>query len=451
MSRFKISGNWYVSEWGGDNANAGTDPNLPKRTIANVPNTNGIVVIGSGVYKENNFGGATKTIIGDGTVIIDGLGGNLGLSNQSQWKNIWFKNVQNLGHSAANGGNENNIYENVSLHNSPGNLFFSYRSIFLPSTIKLATLSSTQLYNCIVLEQIIMPSVNNNTWSGSFISKNVIWNVSPTETFFNVALFSHGCVNGIISRNGLNYEAKRLFDGSNRPDADPNILDIIDVYPNFYNNGNFACVDPEFLDLHNKIVKPTSPLLRRSANGFFIGGVRAGKIIELTDPNFQFAYTRIDTTNPNSVSVQSGQLDGEIRITGRISDSVVSSRLLVLKTLLNFLRTQTAPTAENNNVPDAVKQLGLLATEIDRPRRLTYWMRTSLDPNANQGSPIEIWDNDGGPAGAWLLMEVNTEPRKVFANGLILGNGDPRGGGQIGSAFNFRSIDLRIVLDQNRI
>jgi hypothetical protein len=50
MNEFKIIGNLYVSEWNGNNANAGNDPTAPKKTISGVPNTGDNVILGSGFY-----------------------------------------------------------------------------------------------------------------------------------------------------------------------------------------------------------------------------------------------------------------------------------------------------------------------------------------------------------------------------------------------------------------
>ncbi|MFN3758428.1 MAG: hypothetical protein ACK4SF_04355 [Algoriphagus aquaeductus] len=445
--RFKLSGNWYVSEWGGNNANAGTDPLLPKATIANVPNSNGVVVIGAGVYKENAFGSAIKTMQGDGLVIIDGLGGSLGLANTSVWKNIWIKNASNLGHLLNASANTDNIYENVAAVTAQNNFFAASRSIFLPSTVKLTNGFITTI-SCIILEQFNM-SQTSNVWTGCFIAKNITWVVSATETFA-AGNFDNACINGKISRNGILYESKKLWDGSARPDADPGILDIIDVFPNFYARGNFACVDPEFLDLFSKIVKPTSPLLKRSHGGYFVGAVRPGKFVPITDPAFQVTFTRMNTSNPDSAVVSAGQNDGTVRMTGRISESLVSSRFLGVRSILQFWKGAAGGTGENNNVPDAVKLLGLLPAEIDRPRRLTYLMRTSLDPNANQSSPDSIWDNNGATAGQYLLFEINTAPAHVGSPSGTLGNGDPRATGGAESPFNFRSVDIIFLLDNDR-
>lgn len=451
MARFKVSGNLYVSQWGGLNANAGTDPNLPKETIASGASVAGtVLVIGAGVYKENNFGAVAKNMIGDGKVIIDGLNGNLGMNNTTSWKNIWFKNITSLGHTNSANFNTDNIYENVLGHNSPGNTWRCDRCIIAPSSGTLTTISSSIFQSCIIIGAINLPAVTNNVWSGSFISKNVIFTVLATETFA-IANFRDACVNGKISRNGILYELKQNWDGSARADADAGVLDLITVYPNVYVNGNFACVDPEFVDIYSKTVLPTSPLLKRAFGGYYVGAVRAAQIIRLDNPNFEFAYTGIDTTNPLAVATSAGQPYGQIRITGKISDFPSTFSVFSLRTILSFWKGAAGGTVENNNVPDAVRLLGLAAGDIDKPRRLTYLMRTSLSTAANQASADAIWDNDGaGVAGDYLLMEDGTIPTHAAFGGSVYGNGDPRAIGAPLSAFNFCSIDVIVILDQER-
>jgi hypothetical protein len=453
MSRFKIPGNAYASEWGGNNANAGTDPTLPKLTIAGLSALGGVNVIGSGVYRENNFGGLAKTMQGDGRVIIDGLNGSLGLAGGSVWKNIWFKNVSSLGHSNAQNANVDNIYENVQGHLSPNNTFAANRSIFLPSANPLNTVGlGATVYNCIVLNPIVITNtIYSLGWSGAFFSKNVILPTGNTETFAAANNFDNACINGQISRNGILYESKRNWDGSVRTDADAGVLDIITVFPAFYTRGNFSCLDPEFLDIYSKTVKPTSPLLKRAFLGFFIGAVKPATIFRLDNTDFQFVYTNMNTANPLAVSTLAGQAFGQIRMTGKVSITPITFGVLSLRTILAFWKGAAAGTAENNNVPDAVRLLGLPAGSIDKPRRLTYFMRTSLNPNANQASLDSAWDNDGAGAGTYLLHEDSTVPQHAPFGGTVYGNGDPRAIGSPLSNFNLCAVDIIVVLDQQRV
>jgi hypothetical protein len=449
--RFKNSGIYYISEWGGNDANAGTDPLLPRATLTALPGVSGTVVIGAGVYKGSVGGGLVRTLQGDGgMVILDGLGGNISVSNTSIFRNLWLRNFASVSHGAAAPGSYDNIYENIVITAAPGNSPFFYRSIFLPHATPTTSPAFQGYWNCIILNGINSTSSLNHRIVASYVAKNITVPFTPGHTF-PASTFDNNCFNGKISISGIVYELKQLFDGSARPDADPGILDLVTVFPAVYTRGNFACVDPEFLDLFSKVVKPTSPLLKRSSDGYFIGAVRPGKFIPITDPSFQVTFTRMNTGNPDSAVVSAGQNDGTVRMTGKISESLVSSRYLGVRSILQFWKGAAGGTSENNNVPDAVKLLGLLPAEIDRPRRLTYLMRTSLDPNANQSSPDSIWDNDGATSGQYLLFEINTAPAHIGSPSGTRGNGDPRATGGVESPFNFRSVDIIFLLDNARV
>lgn len=451
MARFKVSGNYYVSQWGGNDANAGTDPDLPKASIASSPNVVGVHVIGSGVYKGNTLTTVSKAFIGDGRVIIDGLGGNLsGSNNGCSWKNIWLRNCSNISQTNIPESTTDCIFEQILGNASPGNAPSVSRCVFLPSANPWTSPGGFSLFNCLIFNQINVVVTTNAGINGSFIAKNVI--TTWTATYVpGTAAFDNNCVNGIISRNGINYELKQLSDGSARPDADGSILDIVTVFPAVYTRGNFACVDPEFIDIYSKTVLPTSPLLKRTSGGYFIGAVRPAQIVRLDDAGFQFTYTNINLTNPLAVGTNIGQPYGRVRITGKLSDTPTSFGKFSLRTVLAFNKNDAGGSVGNNNVPDAVRLLGLLPGNIDKPRRLTYLMRTSLSTTASQASPDSVWDNDGALVGDYLLHEDNTVPQHAPFGGNIYGNGDPRGIGATLSNFNFCSVDIIVILDQERV
>lgn len=440
--RFKKLGVFYISEWGGSSGNPGT-AELPFATLANVTANNQNTVIGTGVYDGSSA--TAKKWFGDGLVIIRA---NPNLQTHT------------------------NYYENCYLKNGTGTQLIgtTFLDCILENFTNISSGSNCIIERCIIKDNFVITLGVNHAWSrvhnsiilcdlggytnfqfqGNYVAKNV-------KVMMNGFADSNGnCINGkIIQRStGLLFEIKTYWDGTPRPDADPEVGDITSIDSTFLTTRqNFACREEEvgFIDVLNKIVSPDSKLLRNSYMGPFVGAVRPGKLISLDDNNFQVSFTRIDTSNPLSVRVASGQLDGEIRITGKISDSIVSSTFLGLRTILQYFKGAAGGSTENNNVPDGVKQLGLLASEIDKPRRLTYFMRTSLDPNANQSSPANIWDNDIGQAGTWYLMEVNTSPGLIGTGAGAFGNGDPRATGGVESPINFRSIDIRVVLDNARV
>jgi hypothetical protein len=452
MGRFKIVGDYYLSSWGGDNANAGTNPDLPLFNLAaaalgagsvGTVTTQKNIVLGTGYYIGNFVANSInyRSFFGDGRAVVDFANSNVTQGISFILKNLVLKNCPLI--SPGNGVRiESCFLDNMaSIGGNPGTLL---NNVFKSS----CTFNSGHvIQNCIILGNFGGGSLV--TFRGNFVKKGVIVTVSAATAL--TTTFTNNCFNGLISRNGILYELKKLRDGSARPDADPGILDIATISPNVYTTYvNFAG-DPKFLDLESKIVEPDSDLLKTTYESLYVGAVKPGKIVRLDDPNFEFTYARINTSNPLSVLVASGQPDGEIRITGKISDSLVSSRYLGLRTIFEYLKSALGGSGQNRDVPDGVKFLGLLPAQINRPRRLTYFMRTSLDPGANQASPGAIWDNDGVNPGEYLLFEVNTEPRQVSLGGAFYGNGDPRGDGQIGSAFNFRSVDIKIVLDNSRV
>lgn len=447
--RFKVSGTDYVSEWGGSAANDGTNPLTPYASPAdiNVALANRIVVLGTGVYR-GIFPNVFRTYRGDGRAVVDFLGGGSTSTLAIQMENCIIRNGLPLRHLNPASGWIRNIYENCEFSGGTNTLL---NSILKPKLSGTPVNVGTHFYST---SSIILASVTGaslgNVILGSFISKDCIipWGAAQA---LGAGQFANNCFNGILSRNGINYELKQLFDGSPRPDANPAIADLSTIFAGVYTSGNFACVDPEFLDLESRIVKPTSPLLRRSQSGEFVGSVKPGKFVPITDPSFQVTFTRMNTSNPEAAIVSAGQNDGTVRMTGRISESLVSSRFFGVRSIMEYRKSAAAGSVENNNVPDAVKLLGLLPAEIDKPRRLTYLMRTSLDPNANQSSPDAIWDNNGATAGEYLLFEANTAPAHIGGPSGTRGNGDPRATGGTETPFNFRSVDIIFLLDNARV
>ena len=94
---FTKAGDYFVSSLGGNDSNAGTDPNAPMKTIAaaiTAAEAAGsgyglTVVIGTGVYNERLVAGTTTdylVIQGDGNVIIDGTGEDSSIYNGNYWK-----------------------------------------------------------------------------------------------------------------------------------------------------------------------------------------------------------------------------------------------------------------------------------------------------------------------------------------------------------------------------
>jgi hypothetical protein len=455
-ARFKKSGTYYVSQWGGSSLNAGTaeapfaHPNdLATATVSSI-------VLGTGVYKGgiSALASGQRILIGDGDVIVDLQGGNLITPPYSglYTENIHFRNVNALGSTVNVAIYRNNIYENVS--SFYGNYSMEHRNcVFFPNLNPINLTGpgfGALFYNCMLMCSMSPSSLG--ALIGNYIPRGVVLSFNSLTNWNNSTLVRNNCINGQISILGTIYESKLNADGTPRSDANPAYLDLATLNPNFYTTaGNYSCEDDdvEILDLKNRCVSPSSHLLKKYDGGF-VGGVRPAKFISLSDPQFQVTYTRIDTTNPTSVVVQEGEFDGTVRMTGKISNSLVSSTFFAIRSIMQYWNGVNAPNVENNNVPDAVKTLNLLASEIDKPRRLTYLMRTSQDATANQASSSAIWDNDGGTPGEYLLFEANTVPAHIGGVFGTLGNGDPRVTGGLETPFNFRAVDIIFMLDNNR-
>lgn len=440
--RFKKEGTFYVSEWGGDSLNDGS-AETPFAHPSDVTTSNVWTVLGTGVYK--NQASTSRRWQGDGNVKLIASPALTLHTNQ-------FKNIHLIGASSTQ--QISTYYTECIIEDFTsigyGSSCLMHRCVIKGSFQINGSPSNNvwnQIHNCIILCDL--GGSTNYQFQGNYLAKGCNFTIAAvTDSYGN-------CINGTLTNRatGLVYEFKTYYDGVPRPDANPAYGDVLDIWPNITSTfQNFACREEEvkFLDVNNKLVEPDSMLLSNAYMGHFIGAVKPAKFIPITDSNFQVTFTRMDTTNPDSVVVSSGELDGTVRMTGKISNSLVSSSLLVLRSILQFWKGATAGTSENNNVPDAVKTLGLLASEIDKPRRLTYLMRTSQDANANQASPVAIWDNDSAPEGEYLLFEANTIPAHIGSVYGTLGNGDPRATGGTESSFNFRSVDIIFMLDNDR-
>lgn len=461
MSEFKLPGDYFVSEWNGSSANPGTATSPFAHPADALSSYTNVVVLGTGLYKGGWTG--QRRLIGDGEVTID-----------------------LLGIAQTNGGTIFKSYTNINFRNSPrlgdgstiGNQVQHINSRF--SEIEIIGLSHGEHNNCLFFQNtsgLITFYGQHIQLFSSGIFENIYWNIAPGSTStraFNCVFLAKGkkitfsvfdsniqagfvnsCVNGVLNIGGIDYELKKAYDGSTRADADPLILDVIAVFANVYTNGNFATVDPKFLDQWNRIVAPDSDLLKKSHTYGYIGGVRAGKFIPVnsSDPNVIITTTDIDTTDPLNWIIQSPATEGFINIVWKISDTIAEVQRIFLDALLSFYGDATGGTTENNNVPDNFPtSYSTLSAAGLKPNRLIYELRTSQ----SIGMPTvdSQWDNDsaalGTTAGNYYLQEWNTKPTIATVLGVPYGNGNPAGIGGATNGINARWGQARIRLTNNR-
>jgi hypothetical protein len=443
MSQFRKTGQLYCSEWNGDDLNAGTLPTLPKKNITAFPDSSANkIIVGSGQYLGVWTTG--RNVEADGKVIVDLNGGNqsgntvavgVHFRNGSQIFNIFFNNIAT-----------DCIFENIAIILSR----VTYtRCIFLSSHNNTGT-TVPAFNNCIFLANRIITSTGVGNFNHSYVAK------SATITFSATVGQVNSCINGKMRISGIDYESKKFIDGSTRTDADPLIPDIVTVFPNFYTQGNFACLDSEvkFIDIISRTVEPDSILLQKSNANGFIGGVKIGKKIDLDESGFTITKTGIDDSNPNFWRIAAGVNFAKIRITGKVSDSLISAQTLDIRIPFNFDGDVAGNTANNNNVPDAWNDRTTPDTKGTRPNRLTFEVRSSTLANPSRDVSAD-WDNDNtnnpSIAGRYYLMEYDQPMLHHVISSVVYGNADANA---INAAtklpFNYRSLDIIITITNTR-
>jgi len=445
MSEFKIAGDSFVSQWNGSSANPGTAL-APYAHPSSAPNSiSNIVVLGTGYYKGGYSG--TRLLQGDGKPILDLLGQIANLPSGGNIINIHFKNGE-LRSSSNFPRYTRCIFENITLMSQAVPSFVSIENIYFGSEImNLVFGTNSAFFNSIILVNI--SGAHNGRMDCCYVDKNVVITADSISINFINNLF-----NGVYRISGFDYELKKSFDGSDRPDANPSYQDLITIYPQVYTNGNFAG-DPKIVDLFNRIVEPTSDLLKRSNTNGFIGGVRPGKSIPVnsSDSDVTITTTNINTSNPTNWVIQTPATSGTIKIVWKLSDNISEIQRLLLDALLSFDGSVAGGTVGNNNVPDIfpTAYTPLLQAGL-KPNRLTYALRTSQ--SISKPVITAEWDNDnvslGTTVGAFYIQEWNTKPTIVTALGLRYGNGNPESIGGVSNGINARWAEVEIRLTNNR-
>jgi len=448
MSEFKIPGDRYVSQWNGSPANSGTAL-APYVHPANAPINSSNIVIGSGIYKGGWVNNQFRAVRSDGIVILDFQGG-VGLLNSTDNEGYGTLIIRNHGSGIVISGFSASIrgiiFENFAPVITGGGIMARNNIYLVGSSLQENT---RIISHCIFFEENLSTSGNGTVFRNCYFDKNSIVEIKQVnDTTIN------NMINGKIFVNQVNYELKRDFNGNIRLDADPNILDYINIDVQIYSKGNF-CGEPKFIDLINRIVEPDSDLLKKVDSVGFIGGVRPGKSIPVnsSDSDVTITTTDIDTSNPTNWVIQSPATSGTIKIVWKLSDNISEIQRLLLDALLSFDGSVAGGSVVNNNVPDIfptaytpLSQVGL------KPNRLTYALRTSQSIS----KPVidAEWDNDnvalGTTVGAFYIQEWNTKPTIVTVIGVQYGNGNPESIGGVSNGINARWAEAEIRLTNNR-
>ena len=472
MSEFKLTGDFYVSQWNGASLNPGT-PTQPYAHPNDAPSANNKVIIGPGEYTGSQ--GTKSRKHADGLVVFNfnGLNNTIGCDYaqslaEPAMRGVYVKNCNSFkGNSHIGGGTSGWFTDCVfQINEFPGDyrnsdslvrcILQSYTSGQIIKTLNnLGNIFPNFLYNCIILDDLHMAGDRSSSSIYQYcylpFGKKIFITANAPIT---ATTFSGSMINGIINYAGTDYESKRLKNGTSRPDANPSIADIVTIAPSFYANGGFSG-DPKFIDLFNRIVEPDSELLSYSGAYGFIGGVRPGKKIPVnsSDSNVSITFSNINTSDPSNVTIQSPATEGQIDIIWKVSDNIAEIQRIFLDALLTFNGSQAGGSVGNNNVPDIfptsytpLSQAGL------KPNRLLYRLRTSQ--SIAMPSTDGQWDNDnvalGTTPGSFYLQEWNTKPVIVTVLGVRYGNGNPESIGGTPNGINARWAHARIRLTNNR-
>lgn len=444
MSQFRTTGTRYISQWGGDDLNVGTDPLFPRKTIAAVTTSQ---ILGTGYYTLGNL--TSRTLIGDGKVVLYPTGGNSWTLVNINWR------------GGTSTGGEYTLTDCVvdgGISGIVGMRGAKTRNVFI-GVLQLASVATNgfAFSNNIFAQDPLSPLptyITLGAKSYNFVARGARFRFSAADLALHVNNMCNGLLQLTTSLSTDWYEAKLLIDGSPRPDADPLFPDIVTVFPDFYTQGNFAG-DAKMIDFVSKTVEPDSDLLKKqSANGY-IGGVKPAKFVRFDDVDWTISMVDIDTINPNFVKVVDGEPYGVIRFTGRVSDNLISSQRLFVRSPFLFDGDEAGGSALNNNASDSFTRSYGPDVKGYLPNRLTTWVRSSrlsvADPDVDAD-----WDNDDAVnpsiAGRYYLQEYGERLMHHIIATTVYGNADANAINALTKVgFNYRSLDIIAILSQDRV
>lgn len=466
-NNFKLTGNYYVSKAGND-ANAGTSADAPKRTVQAALNAMTVsgqtLIVGAGVYNEtlskttNNF---SITIKGDGYVVFDGIRlfpssitllNSLGTaivdgieirnydsitgpanSTSVVLQNCVIKNSWFYASGALNLHTRNKwINCNISFGGAATNSF-EY-NIFINTKIGISgggsyTLTSGYLRNC------YMDPTSYVQMSSAITAANFNFNNIRGGIGFNAA---SSVTSGVITDIIGNYVDLSLagnggtgtqLDPYRRSDTLSRLFYLSGsrvAYPTY--NPSSSAVDPKFNSIEDQdfTLQADSWHIRRASDGISnIGDTNYALRRQSNSDSFSGSSATVDPSlifQYNNYIISGSQVTGSIT-SAPIAVSPLSSSKVIQKVtyngLLAFNKDTGSASGSNQNVPDFDTFTSASGNAGANPDRLVYYMRHTT------GSSIPVsdagWDNGGlWTAGQYNVFEWNTKPS---IDNLGVGNG----------------------------
>lgn len=454
---FKLTGDYYVSVDGSD-SNNGLTKDTPKRTIQaglNLLTTNNkTLVIGTGYYQETLSRSAALTgitIVGDGTVVLDGQGirsFSLGFSNGNPalLSNIWLKNYPSCsisGFGTASWSISGIMY--VGGFSTNSNHYFS-RSILIGCTY---TSNCCQFGLSIIINtNLTATGTAGAVFQDCYLSSSSVIYVTTSGG----ASMSYNNIQGAIAMNGATsvttgvyqdvygryYDLSQAGSGGSGTISDPyKRSDTANKVFNFTThrilysttNINSISLDPKFNDIQAQdfTLQADSPHIGRASDGISnIGGTNyAIRDAANGDVYFTNAVSRTNLAFIGDDQIVSGGSSGEVIGAPRfVSNTVKVLQKMTYNGLLEFNKAISGGTVGNRNVPDQeVYDSTLQPPNVAgaNPDRLVYYMRFSTQ--VAQPATSGEWDNGGlWTAGNYETFEWNTKP---CVDNVGVGNGSP--------------------------
>lgn len=468
---FKLSGNYYVSKAGND-ANAGTSPDAPKRTIQSAltaASSGQSIIVGAGQYNENLSRAAGSStaiaIYADGDVVLKSstntkntivLDGQLSAAESVHWFNFTFVNYSISLLTATNGLSEalNPKIESCKLINCeiiisatayPAAFNF-FKSIFVNCIFN--TTSNTQ--GAITLNKNIFVNSIVQYRSGQFTdnyldssSRLLVVNTAAAASYNNiqgsiVCQFTSSATSGIIQDVYNRYYDLSLagtsgsgtlvdpFWRANTIGAPFNVDNQKVAYPTLNAVGSFSA-DPKFNSVEDMdfTLQANSPHLGKSSTGGNIGETNYGVI-----RTARIAFSGSDASvEPSLIFQYNNYVISGSEVTGSVVSAPMAVNHIIPKViqkvtyngLLAFNKDTGSATGSNTNVPDFDTFTSASLNAAANPDRLVYYMRHTT------GSSIPVsdanWDNGGlWTAGEYNIFEWNTKP-SIDASGVGNGSG----------------------------
>lgn len=417
---------YYVNDSVGHDSMTGTNPDQPRKTVANLGAVDGdMIIISTGTYAVGSLTSTSVRIFrGDGKVILNFQGNSL--NPNSSYIDLEILNAA-YGTNSTGRGTTGCVLRNCTGGN--GSISNARGRWWQNCLIKGGNLGTTldfqsRFIGCLIDGNAIVNFSSGNTFSDGFINNYVATGctvvIGTISTGTLSAHFRNNCIQGIVKVSGVDYELKKKKDGT-AINPNPSIPDLATAsgWTDVYTWGNFN-EDPKFIDQSNEMygLQADSPLIKAAIGGSVnianqfakeatsfavtddgIGGTRVG------------TSAQIDTTIPDSLKLIISQIEGYADIMGYVGGFTLSQAMLTA--LLAFDSDATGGTTSNNNVPDS------FPLTVNRPTVLT-----TSGAAANNTTFIVPTGTitDAAIAANNAHVFINGQPRRVTARTASGGN-----------------------------